>query len=264
MFGQLATIWKYKNFWLSLVIMDLRTRYRRSVLGIGWSLMNPLMMTVVFCVVFAKFFHNPDWRHSAPHFLGGMTLFEFIRGSALGGCATFFRNESYIRQYPLPLAIYTLRTVLGTAVHFMIAMGVVLASLMVLQPENAARPLAMLVVVLPSIVMLFLFCWSVAILASFMTVYFQDTQQLLEVVLQVFFFLTPIMFQSKMLIDRGLGVLLDINPAVTFLDLIRQPLLDGNIPAMASYLRATMILALFGATAIATTAKLEKRMIFQL
>src|SRR4051794_819838 len=62
MLGQLGTIWKYRHFWLSLVVMDLRTRYRRSILGVGWSLMNPLMMTIVFCVVFGAWFHNPDWR----------------------------------------------------------------------------------------------------------------------------------------------------------------------------------------------------------
>src|SRR5438552_150950 len=124
----LTTVWKYRHFWLSLVVMDLRTRYRRSILGVGWSLMNPLMMTVVFCVVFGAWFHNPDWRAYGPYFLAGLTLFDFVRSSALGGCLTFFRNEAYIRQCPLPLAIYTLRTVLGAAIHFLIALSVVVLS----------------------------------------------------------------------------------------------------------------------------------------
>jgi lipopolysaccharide transport system permease protein len=264
MLRQLSTIWRFKSFWLSLVVMDLRTRYRRSILGVGWSLMNPLMMTVVFCLVFGAWFQNPDWRSYGPYFLAGMTLFEFVRASALGGCTTFFRNESYIRQYPLPLAIYVLRTVLGALIHFMIALGVVILALIVLQPNHWLRPLEMIPVVLPSIVLLFLFCWSVSTLSSFMTVYFQDTQQLLEVIFQVFFFLTPIMYPEAMLIDRGLNFLLQINPVVTFLELIRAPLLKGEIPSLWCFEKAIMIIALFGSLAIAAIAWFEKKLIFHL
>lgn len=142
MLTQFSAIWKLRSFWWSLVVMDLRTRYRRSILGIGWSLMNPLMMTVVFCVVFGAWFHNANWRSYGPYFLMGLTLFDFVRASATQGCHTFFRNEAYIRQVPLPLTVYTLRTVLGASIHFLIALGVALASIMVLMPEKCLPLLA--------------------------------------------------------------------------------------------------------------------------
>jgi ABC-type polysaccharide/polyol phosphate export permease len=345
--SQLATIWRYKSFWLSLVVMDLRTRYRRSILGVGWSLMNPLMMTVVFCIVFASWMPNPDWRNYGPYFLCGMTLFEFVRASALGGCTTFFRNEAYIRQYPLPLAIYVLRTVLGAGIHFLIGTGVVILALILIQgpsthdqvitelqkikggadqetrykidqaideaerniaseprvnstvkvkPEQVQnlvndfagsdsakrlaaketleklfqtehhwyRPLLMLQMILPAMLLLFMFCWSISTLASFVTVYFQDAQQLLEVIFQGLFFLTPIMFMPQMLIDKDMHFLLSINPIVTFLELIRTPLVYGTIPPPWAFAKASIIVAIFGTIAIATIAKLEKKLIFHL
>jgi ABC-type polysaccharide/polyol phosphate export permease len=264
MLNHLAAIWKYRHFWWSLVVMDLRTRYRRSVLGIGWSLMNPLLMTIVFCLVFGSWFSRSDWRSYGPYFLAGMVLFGFVRDSALGGCTTFFRNEAYIRQCPLPLAVYTLRTVLGAAVHFLIALGVVLAAVLVLTPHNGLPALASLWAVIPALALLFLFCWSVSILASFMTVYFQDTQQLLEVIFQVFFFLTPIMYPPDMLIDRGLMILLQINPVVTFFEMIRQPILTGQLPTLWCLSKACIVVTFFGGLAIGVTAWLERRLIFHL
>ena len=261
---QLGQIWKFRHFWLSLVVMDLRTRYRRSVLGVGWSLMNPIMMTAVFCVVFSSWLNNPDWRQYGPWFLAGLTLFDFVRSSALSGCTTFFRNESYIRQCPLPLAIYTLRTVLGAAIHYLIALGVVLAAVCVLQPHHIQSMLSVLWTLIPSLLLLFMFCWAISIIASFMTVYFQDSQQILEVLFQVFFFLTPIMYSPQMLKDRGLGILLQLNPVCTFFELIRETVITGNIAPIWAYQKAIIVVSVFGAMAIGCIARLERKLIFHL
>ncbi len=107
MLNQMTMIWRFRNFWLSLVYMDLSTRYRRSVLGIGWSLMNPLLMTIVFCFVFGAWFDNKDWRHYGPYFLLGLTVFGFVRDSVCAGCHTFFRNENFIRQCAACLYLFT-------------------------------------------------------------------------------------------------------------------------------------------------------------
>ena len=64
--GRLATVWRFRHFWLSLAGLDLRVRYRRSVLGIGWSLLHPVVMTLVFCVAFASWLGTGDWRTGRP------------------------------------------------------------------------------------------------------------------------------------------------------------------------------------------------------
>ncbi len=264
MLGQLATIWKYRSFWMSLVKMDLRLRYRRSVLGIGWSLLNPIMMTVAFCLVFSSWFPNPDWRRAAPYFLAGLSVWDYIRSCVTSGCATFHRNEGYIRQCPLPLTIYSLRTVLGATIHFLIAMAVVVIAITCLAQTDSYRCFHVLWAVLPALVLLFLFCWAVSVLASFLTVFFHDTQQITEVFFQLFFFLTPIMYPKEMLEKRGLSLLADLNPAVTFFDLIRDPLVYGQLPEALMVWKAVGITLAFVLMAIALTAKLEKKLIFRL
>src|SRR5437868_11772355 len=105
--------------------MDLRTRYRRSVLGMGWSLLHPIAMTAILCIVFSQLF-NEKWYNFAPFLMAGLACWNYILGVTQQGCQCFLQGESYIRQYPAPMAIYPLRTALGTMVHFFIALAVVL------------------------------------------------------------------------------------------------------------------------------------------
>src|SRR5919199_1280608 len=97
----LAAVWRCRYFWLSLVKMDLRTRYRRSVLGLGWSLLHPIAMTTILCAVFYSIFHKPIPVY-APFVLAGLATWNYIVPSTLQGCQCFFLGESYIRQYPAP------------------------------------------------------------------------------------------------------------------------------------------------------------------
>ncbi len=126
MTAYISSIWRCRYFWLSLVKMDLRTRYRRSALGIGWSLLNPIAMTVVLCTVYCNLF-NMNLKELGPQILGGLAFWGFISASALQGAQCLFQGEAYIRQYPTPMAIFPLRTVLGAGIHLLIALSVDLA-----------------------------------------------------------------------------------------------------------------------------------------
>ncbi len=223
MISYFGAIWKCRHFWLSLVRLDLRTRYRRSVLGLGWSLMHPICMTAILCVVFHKLL-GMDIIDYAPHLLGGLAVWNYIVGSASQGCASFFQGESYIRQCPMPLAIFPLRTVLGATFHMLIQLGVVIVFVAGLGIAGLREfhwlPLLHLI---PALAMLFVFCWSMAIIAGLTNVYFQDTQHLTEIGFQMLYFATPIMFKAKLLEEHGLGWVVEYNPIVVFLRLIRDP-----------------------------------------
>ncbi|QVL32955.1 ABC transporter permease [Telmatocola sphagniphila] len=261
---QVSTIWQFRHFWMSLVRLDLRLRYRRSVLGIGWSLLNPILMTVVFCVVFNKMLDRHDWKVAAPRYLAALTIWEFISVSTLTACQTFFRNEAYIRQCPLPLVIYTLRSVLGATIHFLIAIVVTIGSIVLLTPDQWKSPIYTFWAVLPSLILLFIFCWAISVIAAFLNVMFQDTQQLAEVFFRIFFFLTPIMYETSDMRKQGLDLIADYSPAVIFIELIRTPLCTGVLPDLMLYGKAMVAVALFSAIALTMISKLEKKLIFHL
>src|SRR5947209_6351476 len=130
----LRSIWRCRFFWFNLVRMDLRTRYRRSVLGMGWSLLHPIAMTAIFCVVFQTLMMPEEGvAVYAPYLLAGLATWNFIMSSTMQGCYCFFLGESYIRQYPAPMAIYPLRTALGAFIHFLIALSVVVVMVCVIR-----------------------------------------------------------------------------------------------------------------------------------
>lgn len=260
MYAYFKAIWACRYFWLSLVKMDLRTRYRGSVLGIGWSLLQPLAMTAILCTVFCRVF-NQDVRQYAPFLLAGLTCWSYLTNVCLAGSNCFFQGEMYIRQYPAPMAIYPLRTVLGASFHFCMALSLVLVLSGVL---NGFSSLLALLYLIPTLLLLLILGWALSTLFGLATVRFRDTHHLAELALQALFYLTPVMYQPEMLLKRGLGYLIKFNPVVPFLNLLRLPILEGRIPPMTTFLWASLIVLVAVSLAAAALKSQERKLIFHL
>ncbi len=259
-----SALWRFRHLLFALVKSDLRLRYRRSMLGIGWSLVNPIAMTCVFTVAFSNLpgFGDGDSIGYAGYVLTGMAIWNFLRDSCLHGCRCFHTNEAYIRQSPIPYTVYTLRTVLGQAIHSVIAIAVVVAMIATFKADPSV--FLRVFVILPGLLLTLLAAWSVATIAAFVTVYFYDTQHMLEVGAQILFFLTPIMYNRKLLDDKNMGWVIDANPVTWLLELTRTPLLSGGIPGPEAYLAGFGFTGALVGLAVGTTVWLQKRVIFYL
>lgn len=262
MIDYLRRIWACRYFWLSLVQIDLRARYRRSFLGVGWSLLRPVAFTVIVCVVFRRLFQRADVWDYAPYVLSGLMCWDYFVAAARQGCQCFFQGEPYIRQYPSPVAIFPLRTALTESFHFLVALVVLLGLACWLHGPGRLLVLWSLV---PGLVLMFLLAWSLALLAGYLNVYFQDTQHLCDVGFQVLFYATPIIYRPG---DLGGGrlswVVGNCNPLVPFFQLVREPLLLGQVPALETYALAAAVVAGVGGVAVLACARLQKELIFQL
>jgi lipopolysaccharide transport system permease protein len=254
----------------------------------GWSLLHPIALTAIFCMVFTHLMMPQGGvARYAPYLLAGLATWNFILTSTLQGCQCFFLGESYIRQYPAPMGIYPLRTVLGALIHFLIALTVVVAMVWIIKgfvppdpPPSAAalaagahapRPdptwrqlILALPWLVPGILLLFLFAWSMAVLAGFANVYFQDTQHLCEVGFQILLYMTPILYERQMLVDRGFGWIADLNPITAFLDLVREPVLWGVHPSAYTFSVACLTVVAVMGGAMVTLSRCQRKLIFQL
>jgi ABC-type polysaccharide/polyol phosphate export permease len=240
--------------------MDLRTRYRRSFLGMGWSLLHPIAMTAVLCLVFHKIFHQ-DLRIYAPFLLSGMACWQYILNVSLQGCECMQQGESYIRQYPAPLAIYPLRTALGGAIHFFIALAIAITFTWLMRGMTNLPALLSLI---PTVALLLAFGWSLAVIFGFSNVFFQDTKHLAEVGFQLLFYGTPIMYPPNALGERRIAWLVQANPLGAFLRLVREPILEGRVPSLETYWVAgglTLACALIAGLGL---ARFQRRLIFYL
>lgn len=259
-------LWRCRYFWLSLVHVDLRSRYRGSAFGIGWSLLHPIAMTAIICTVFATMFKQPIIDF-APYLMAGLTYWQFVTGSALQGCTCFFVGEGYIRQHPAPMAIYPLRTVLGAAFHFGMGFLLVIGLSWICHGIGFIGILPF-VSLIPSFALLLMFGWSLAILFGLATVRFRDVKHISEVGFQGLFYLTTVMYPpervAQMMERRTLGWIFALNPLVPFLDLVRLPVAMGAVPSLGTYLTASLITLVTAGAAVLALKSDERKVIFHL
>lgn len=261
MLRQAAAMWAYRHFLFALVRLDVRRRYTRSVVGVGWSFLHPLAMALVFAVVFSNLL-GADPRTYVLFLLLGLAVWNFFKECAVGGCLAMVSHETYIRQSPLPYGLYPLRSVLSTAVHSGLALVAALAVVVVVR--WSLEPLGVLWAVLPAVGLAVVAGWAVATIASCAQVYFYDTQHLLELAAHIGFFLTPIMYGPELLVNKGLGPLVVFNPVNLFLELIRTPIIHGEPPPLFAYAYAAGGTAVLVALASAALTWSRPRLIFRL
>jgi lipopolysaccharide transport system permease protein len=254
----LSSIWDYRYFWMCLARADLQRRYRRSLFGLGWSLLQPIAMSLVLCLVYQRVFHLQFWEYG-PLLLAGLAFWNMLTSVILRGCDCFIHAENYIRQEPAPLAIYSLRTVLTVGFHFLIALT--LALVFAWCARGPGSLLAFLSLV-PTLALLFVLGWALATLAAFAHVYFPDTQHLAEVSLQALFFMTPVIYPPRLLHDNGLSFLADYSPLAILLRLLHAPILSGQAPSLSAYGLAIAVVAVPVAAAVYVVARLEREVIF--
>jgi lipopolysaccharide transport system permease protein len=253
-------VWHFRRFWTSLVMLDLRARYRRSILGVGWTLLHPVAMTTVLCLVVPQMLQL-DIMAYAPFVLSGIAIWSFLTSSSLEGCHTFYSGEKYIRSQPMPLAIYPLRTVLGVSIHFLITMTLALAF------TGFAHGISdpwILLALFPSFMVLFVFGWSMAVLFGFANVYFPDTHHIAQIAFQVLFYVTPIFYPPETIRAPWLRSFVEANPLGALVHLVRDPILNSRVPSGATLAVALGTVLCTTVLAVLTLRWQEKKLIFHL
>ncbi|GBD36501.1 Teichoic acid translocation permease protein TagG [bacterium HR36] len=257
----LKDIWKRRYFWLALVKLDLDARYRRSFLGIGWSLLQPLAYTSVMCLVFYQIFEL-DLREYAPYVFTGVAIWNFISYSVLEGCQSILAGEKYIRSYPAPLAMYSLRTTLSVGLHFIILLTFTITLSWVVQGFGN---LAALPVLIPVLLILFFFSWALTTIFGIINVYFPDVHHLSAIGLQLVYYLTPVFYPKEMFAKRGILVsILSMNPLGYVVELVRLPVLYGEFPSLHAFCVALNTTLVIAAVAILLLVVNERKIIFSL
>jgi len=258
--ANVAAVWRCRYFWFSLVRMDLANRYRRSALGLGWSLLQPLVLTLIVYTVFREVL-TLNVKSYALLVLTGLVVWNYVTSVTTQGCQCFLIAEAYLRQCPSPLAIFPLRTALGGLVHFLLALAVVVVAAGM--TVGLPGPLAAASLI-PGVALIFTLAWALALLAGVANVVFRDTEHLVLVVFQGLFYVTPVIYPAEMLAQYNLHWLLRLNPLVAFLELLRAPLLEGQVAAWPAFAVAAGTVLVLSAAALAVLKHYQKRLIFYL
>jgi ABC-type polysaccharide/polyol phosphate export permease len=223
--GAGAEIWAYRDLLLNLVKRDLAVRYKRSVLGFGWSFLSPLLMMLVFAIVFQVV--KPLSVRSYPLFvLSALLPWYFLAGSLSGAVRSITGNAQLIDKVYFPREILPLSVVLSNLVNFLLSLAVFLPLALLLGARFSAWTLALPLVIGVQVLLV----TGLALLLAALNVFYRDTEVVLDVGLTAWFFLTPIFYELELLPNQFLGIdvwrfVYTLNPMATLVTDYRYILL---------------------------------------
>lgn len=225
-----ATAKKYSFLIRQLVNRDFQSKYKRSVLGVLWSFLNPLLTMLVQYVVFSTIFRG-DIENFPLYLLSGIITFNFFSESTSVASQSIVANTHLITKVYIPKIIYPITCALSSAVNLLIAF-IPLVGVMLL---TGAWPRPAFLLLPFVIVCLFLFCTGVGLILSTMMVFFKDVQFLWNVITMMWMYATPI-FYPDTIIPAKIMPIYRLNPLYRFVTFLRAILIEGVSPAPGSYL----------------------------
>ncbi len=241
-----------------LVRQQLILRYRRTILGYFWTLLNPLLMMSVTAVVFANLF-KMDLHTFALFMFAGMVPWNLFSAMISGSSTTFLSNEGLIKKIYLPKLIFPLSMSLALLVDSVLSL-VALFSMMLF---IGAAPTWSLLFLPVAYLLVFIFAFGGTLIISVLTVFFRDLQHVVGILLQALFFLTPILYEKKSF-EGYLGKLLGLNPIAPFIDLFRAPIRYGVLPDTASIAHAALLAAASLVLGMVFFLRQERNIVFRL
>ncbi|QUN69217.1 ABC transporter permease [Pseudomonas asiatica] len=218
---------------------DLRQRYRRSALGPFWLTISMGVMIGTIGVVFGQIF-KAAMAEFLPFLAVGMILWTFISTVIGEGCAGFIAAEGIIKQLPIPLFVHIMRLVWRNIL--ILAHNIVILPFVFFAVSKSVGWVALYTV--PGFLLLVMNLSWIALLLGVICTRYRDLPQIVTSVLQVVFYLTPIMWMPSLLPERSGQLVLTYNPFYHLLEVVRAPIM-GQVPEPVNWL-VSAVLAVSG------------------
>lgn len=230
---EFVAVWRYRDLIAQFLARDLKVRYKRSLLGVAWTMLNPLAMMLVLAVVFSHVF-----RITLPHYpvyvLSGMVLWNLFAQTTTAAIHQLVWGGPLLTRIYVPRTLFAVSAV-GTG---LVNLGLALAPLALIMAVTGV-PFRPALLWLPlAILLTALFALGVALLLSIMAVAFPDVLDMYQIVLSLWYFLTPIMYPVTILPESSRWWL-NLNPMYHLLEVFRAPIHVGVPAGMHTVAAAT-------------------------
>jgi len=224
-------IYQHRYIMMSLVNRDLQMKYRRSKLGVAWSILTPLGLTLIIGVVYSIIF-GESIRDFIPLIFAGLNPWLFMSGTADGGTLSFMNAEGYIKQSTVCAQIFPLRVTLANFINLLYSILAFFSVYLFLQPHRFG-PIMLLCI--PGLLIMFIFTLGISNIVSVINLKVRDFQPLQSLILQGLFYATPIIFPASKLQEKGFEIVYQLNPFYYILEVVRTPMLGVSIPDILTY-----------------------------
>lgn len=219
-----SQMYGYREYLKQSVLRDLRTKYKRSLLGYVWTMLHPLAMMTVLAVVFSHIMRF-EMKDYAVFLFAGLLAWNFFNSTALMSLHSIRANARLFEQVPVPKYIFVLSITFSNLANLFFAMVPLLLIMLA-----TGRPIHWTVFAFPVIVIpLFLVVVGVSLLLATSNVFFDDTLHLSQVALSMLYFLCPILYNRDLLPAHLIGYL-TLNPLFYQIEFIRDLFYAGTLP----------------------------------
>ncbi|KTE93905.1 ABC transporter [Desulfitobacterium hafniense] len=230
MVQQIKGIYRYRWLLQQLVNRDLKVKYKRSILGYLWSLLNPLMMMIVLSAVFSHIF-----RFSIENFpiylLTGQVLFTFLSESTSMAMSSVIQNASLIKKVYVPKFIFPLSKIFSSFVNLLYSLIAVVIMLLFFRIQ-----ISWTIILFPiPIIYLFVMCVGLGLILSVAATYFRDVIYLYGIVIQAWTYLTPLFYPIDA-VSQSIQTIIRLNPMYHIITYFRDVIMYGTIPTMETNL----------------------------
>lgn len=225
---------QYRFLLCELVKKGIKLKYRRSYLGIIWSLLEPLLTMVVLTIVFGTLFGNHT-KDFPVYILTGRLLYSFYSSATKGALKSIRKNSGMIKKVYVPKYLYTVSDVVYNYIIFLISL-VVLALVSVVL---GVYPTIYLLQAIIALVLIFLLALGSGMILATIGVFFRDMEYLWSVALMLIMYTSAIFYDPQRLLDSGWGWILSLNPLYCTIDIFRAAMF-GRMMDMNNFIYATV------------------------
>lgn len=217
-------LYRYREMFWGLVSREVRARYKGSVLGFLWSLLNPLLMMAVYSLVFAVFMRI-QIPHYAVFLFCGLLPWSWFTTTLTNGAAAIVANSNLIKKVYFPLEILPLVNVTTNLVNFLFSLPVLALFMLI-----SGVPFTVHLLALPVLLLIqFALTLGLALLLATLNAFFRDVEQLLGPLLLAWFYVTPVIYPADM-IPQGYKFLFWANPMAPLIVSYQDVLYRGQAP----------------------------------
>jgi ABC-type polysaccharide/polyol phosphate export permease len=221
-------LFRHRELAVQWSLRTIKLRYKRSVLGVLWTLLEPLLLMIILTVVFSAMFRM-DVPHYPVYVLTGLSFFDFVRRSTTAMVDEILASQSLARRIHVPRSAFALASILTYLINWLLALiplaGVMLIFRHPFSPGLLTLPAAMALTAI--------FALGVGLLVATLAAFFDDINLTYQVLVTAWMYATPIIYPLS-IVEPELRRLLLFNPLVPLLELVRVPIYDAGLPGGAA------------------------------
>lgn len=220
----LAEIYRYRDLLKNLVARDLTVRYKRSIIGFLWTMVNPLVNTIVLTIVFSQVFRVPT-KDFIIYYLSGALLWDFFARSTALSSNCLYGGAAIYKKIYVPKSIFVFAIICSELINLAFALVPTLLLVLILRHT---LPLTLLFLPVP-IFLTILFTLGLALLLAAGAIFFYDIIEGYKLLLLPWMWLTPIIYPIDIIPSYYVPII-KLNPMFYFVECFRAPLYNGSLP----------------------------------